>query len=241
MHDLRKNPDKSGGFAPGILASFAVLCLAVFSLTSCATKLSINFPEGDKVTVVADSKGISHDELLKSIYSEETARDGLLSWLAEKDVFSMEDGRLADALNKRLCDPIPGEPVEERIKSAGECASKPVAENLRKLADNREVPFHYVGKHVDVGVQNDAPHSPDNGEANVCGDSELFGRTLELTDEATGERIEVRATRTYTCEGYARYPGIQLNGKDAARLFQKPLDEYQRAIVVILPASAAAD
>ena len=238
MYDLRKNSGGRGSFTPGILASFAVLCLAVFSLASCATKLSINFPEGDKVTVVADSKGISHSELLENIYSEETARDGLLSWLADKDVFSMEDRRLAEALNQRLCDPIPQEPLDERIKSADDCASQPVAEDLRGLVERRDVPFHYVGKHVDVGVQNDEPHRPNDGEANVCGDSELFGRTLELTDEATGGRIEVAATRTYTCEGYAKYPGIQLNGKDAAKLFQKPLDKYQRAIVVILPESS---
>ena len=59
--------------------------------------------------------------LLNDIFAQQFSRDGLMGWLADKDIFSFEDARLVEALNERLCDSIPEEPLDQKIKASQDC------------------------------------------------------------------------------------------------------------------------
>ena len=113
-----------------------------------------------------------------------------MGWLADKDIFSFEDARLVEALNERLCDSIPEEPLDQKIKASQDCADRPVAAGLRQLVDQEHVPFHYVGISVNVWIPA-REHQPQIGRASVCEESEFRGKKVELTNPRTSNQIEV--------------------------------------------------
>ena len=176
---------------------------------------------------------IAHDKLLKDIFPQQFSKDGLMGWLADKNIFAFEDERLVKALNERLCEAIPEQPLDRKIKAAQDCANLPVATRLRELADKKWIPFHYVGVVVNVGVP-EREDQPQIGQASVCASSALRDERVELTNSRTGNRIEVQATGRYTCTGFTTYPDIQLNFEDAGKLFSEPLGKYQEAVAVVL-------
>ena len=194
--------------------------------------IEVKFPGGAAVKIDSSKPEISHDKVLNDIFADRFAREGLMGWLAEKNIFLFTDPRLADALNKNLCDPIPAEPVDQRIRAAKACADQAVAKSLRDLVEAKKVPFHYVGRLVSVGFPTDS--QPNDGYANVCEERELRSTKFELTNLQTQKRIEVQASGRYACTGFTRVPDIQLNFADARKLFPTPLDKYEEAIAVPL-------
>ena len=146
----------------------------------------------------------------------------------------MGDPRFVTALSERLCEPIPDEPLSDKIKAGKKCSDLPVAKGLRNLASLYQVPFHHVGTIINVGISLDSEHRPPEGKANVCEEGELRGKRIALTDMRSKQSIDVVATGRYACREFSRYPDLQLNSNDAGKLFSGPLDEYQKAIAVVL-------
>ena len=196
--------------------------------------LSIEFPAG-KIKIDAKLPKVNYEQLLEEIYSKEFSKAGLMGWLNQKKVFSFTDESLVTALNKDFCDPIPDEPLDKKLDVGRKCASQPVAKKLRELAKSKEVPFHYVGVVVKVGIPKLDDQQP-VGRASVCKNSEFLGQKIQLTNLRTkpNKSIEVLASGLYDCTGVGTTPDIQLNYKDAKELFLVPLDKFQEAVAVIL-------
>ena len=174
---------------------------------------------------------VDHRTLLENLFANDFGRAGLMSWLGDKDIFSFDDDRLTEALNKRLCVPIPEQPLDQKIKTSQDCADLPVAIGLRQLADQKRIPFHYVGITVQVGIPA-REDQPQTGGAHICADSALRGKRVELTNPLTSNRIEVHPSGTYECTGFTKFPDIQLSFEDAQELFSGPLYELQEAVAV---------
>ena len=215
----------------------AVVIIVVLARPDNPTTQSVNitFPGGIALEMDVSQPEIAHSALLTQLFSEEFTRDGVLGWLArEQQNFSISDERLVAALEESLCDPIPNSPLSEKIEKGQECAAKSVAVALRRLQEEKRIPFHYIGVPVRVGVQADEASRPLPGRANVCRESELLGRQVELFDPVSSNTIEVLASGSYPCTGFSRYPNVQLGPDQARQLFNRPLQEYQDAVAVAL-------
>ena len=206
-----------------------------FGATSAAEKsFSVGFGDAFLSMDAKDGK-IDHKALLEGIFAERFSKDGALGWLRdEQSVYSIEDPMLAHALNTNLCEAIPDHPIEAHIEKGNACASILAAANLRRLAEGRKVPFHYVGREVQIGVQVDPDHAPRPNRANACEQSDLSGKRVEITNLLNNRKITVLATGLYPCSGIGAAPDLQLNQQDAGELFDGPLMKYQTAIAVIL-------
>ena len=194
-------------------------------------EIAVTFP-GGAVKIDSSKPEIAHDKMLEEIFADEFAKGGLMDWLAGKDIFSFEDERLVEAIAGRLCASIPEQPLDQRIKAARACAEQPVARRLRQLAEQKRVPFHYVGSVVEVGFPPES--QPGSGFAHVCMERELRDRRVELTNPRTLDRIEVQASGWYRCTSFSTVPDIQLNFSDARKLFPGPLDKFEKAVAVPL-------
>jgi len=89
-----------------------------------------------------------------------------------------------------------------RLQARGDWSSGPGRAEI--------APFHYVGVQVRIGVQAEELHRPTQGNANVCRESGFLGKQVALTDLTSGTQVVVRASGSYPCTGYARFPDIQL-------------------------------
>ena len=158
----------------------------VCAMTSDSSRqtMELTFPGFAGLKIDTSQSEIAHDKLLEDIYAQQFSRSGLMGWLADKDIFSLGDARLVEALNERLCESIPEEPLDQKIKASQNCANLPVATGLRQLVSQKRVPFHYVGVAVQVGIpaREDQPRI---GRASVCEDSELRSKRVELTNPRT--------------------------------------------------------
>ena len=196
--------------------------------------VSVTFPGGGAVELPTSTPEVGHEALLEEVFAEGTMREAVVDWLRARDFFSLEDEGLVDAIGNRLCDPIPESPLPRRTAAARACADGPLASGLRRLAEQRAVPFHHLGVTVRVGVPEDRPP---RGSAAVCEGSELQGSTVELTYGPTGGSLVVDASwGTYSCaeEEGAEYPDIQLNPFDAFEIFPRPLARFHEAVAVIV-------
>jgi hypothetical protein len=195
----------------------------------------VNFPSVGKVEFKTKAREIDYDVLLEQLFLKDFTRNGTTGWLRDKrHMYSLEGTDVVDALSRTLCEPIPNLPIDERIRKAQDCASKPVAEALRRLARERAVPFHYVGTPVRAGIQVSLPHRPGRGRVNTCRPGPFVGQRLQVIDPATSKVIEVEASGTYGCT-LGDFPGIQLDPEDGAELFSgRPLAKLEDVIVVIL-------
>ena len=220
---------------PGFIVIVVLLVILGMPDNPTSQNVNITFPGGFMLEMDVSQPEVAHSALLAQLFSEEFTRDGVLGWLGrEQQMFSISDIQLVTALEQNLCDPIPDSPLPERIEKAQECAARPVADGLRTLQVERRIPFHYVGIPVRVGVQADEEGRPAMGRANVCLESDLLGKQIELTDPISGSRITVLASGSYRCTGFSRYPDVQLGPDQARDLFISALLEYQDAVAVSL-------
>ena len=112
----------------------------------------------------------------------------------------------------------------------------PNVKKLRKLAFDHEWPFKPVFDKVKVGVQDEKPHRPAKGEANVCENEKYEDKYILL--EKNKKRSEFRARGTYPCaQGGNVYPDLQLNKDDAIEFFGTVKDTTVDALVAILRCS----
>ena len=195
--------------------------------------VELTFPGGVQMKMDG-SQPIAHNELLDKIYSKKFSRDGLMGWLAEKKIYSFDDERLVTALENSLCSvPFPKKPIKQKADAEEECATKDVAARLRQLAEQKEVPFHYVGGLVTVGVPR-RKDQPRLGTAHVCEEGEFRYKKIQLTNPENSQGITIQTYGKYPCTGYTGAPDIQLNFEDAQKIFPGPLDRHQTAVAVIL-------
>jgi len=213
--------------------------LAVWAINSpvenpSAQEVTIAFPGGGKIHVRSERETLNFEALMTKLFSEDYSRNGLLGWLRDrKHLYSLETTELAEALKTKLCDPIPLEPLEERLAKAADCASKPAVDALRRLSSERVVPFHYVGLRVRAGIQAASPHRPGKGRVNVCRTGRYVAQRLQIIDPITNRVIEVQAGGTYECT-VGEFPDIQLDPEDANELFGRPAGRFENAIAVVL-------
>ena len=200
---------------------------------SSQRSVSVTLPGGVGLDLEATQDGILLDSLYSRIYADRSFRDGLIARLADDHIYQLTDPRLADALHEYLCSPIPDQPLTERTNAARECAELPVARRLRQLAEMRNVPFHYVGREIRIGVPS-REDQPKPGMAHTCKNSEFGDHAVELTNPRSNATITVRATGSYVCTGFTQYPDIQLGYTDAQELFGRPTNKYEAAIAVVL-------
>lgn len=224
-------------FGAGFIVGAAVVGGAWIALGAAdAEEKSFSVMFGD-ASISMNTRGgrIDHEALLESIFSEKFSRDGALGWLRDgQNVYSIKDPALASALHTKLCEEIPDRPIDAHISKGAACAEISVVENLRRLVEGHQVPFHYVGRKVQVGIQGAPEHAPRASRANACEGSDLSGKRVELTNLLNENQIMVLATGIYPCSGVSVKPDLQLNPEDASRLFDGPLRKYQPAIAVPL-------
>ena len=225
-------------FSVGLLVGAFVGVLTSTSLwwsgNAESMQINVTVPNGPSLNLTVEGFTLEQKALLDKIYGDDFARAGLIGWLLDKRIFETSNPSLVEALNTTLCDPIPTAPLPDQIRAARQCAELPVALRLRELADQREIPFHYIGRIVQVGIPRNESNRPPNRRANVCGEGELRGRMVRLTNPVNNRSLEVEATGWYRCTGYERVPDIQLNPIDARAIFDGPFSEYQEAVAVIL-------
>lgn len=196
--------------------------------------VTLEFPGGGKLDVSTEREGLDHETLMKQLFAKDFSRNGVLGWLKDNQrLYGLESPEMAQALNTMLCDPIPLDPLDQRLAKAKECASKPVAIALRRLSSDRAVPFHYVGNHVLVGVQKNSRYRPGPGHANVCRTGPYVAQKLQVIDVVTNRVVEVEAGGVYECT-VGKFPELQLDPEDAVKLFGRPTNEFEKVIVVII-------
>lgn len=211
------------------MALMGVIWFAMSADNSKLLKVSI----GDAtLEMQADNMEIEHEVLLDSMYTNDFTRGGLMAWLASRQVFAAADPALVEAIATRVCEPIPEDDREARLRLGRECASRPVVAELRRRADHRETPFHYTGDIVRIGVP-DA--RPPQGKAFACRDGVFWRRSVRLTnlnDNQRFVRVEVTAGH-YPCVDPTA-PQIQLSEEDAVSLFGGPTRRIERAEAIVV-------
>ncbi len=217
-----------------LFAGVAVLAIGPGVETPSGQHVTIDFPGGGRIDVRSEREALDYDALMTKLFSKDFSRSGVLGWLRDKHhLYSLETTELAEGLSTRLCDPIPAEPLENRLAKAEECASKPAAAALRRLSLERTVPFHYVGVRVQAGIQAESRHRPGSGRVNVCRTGRFVAQRLQVIDPITNRVIEVQAAGTYECT-VGKFPEIQLDPDDAARLFGRPAGQFEAVIAVVI-------
>ena len=179
----------------------------------------------------ADNMEIKHEELLELTYTDSFARGGLMDWLASKQIFEAADPELVEAITTKVCAPIPEDDLEARLRLGRDCANKPVVAELRRRADRRRTPFHYIGDIVTIGVP-DA--RPPQGRAYACRDGVFWRRNVRLTNMNDNQRfVSVDVTGHYPCADPTA-PQIQLSAEDAVSLFGGPTQKYEQAEAIVV-------
>ncbi len=180
----------------------------------------------------ADNMEINHEALLDSMYTNGFTRGGLMAWLAGKQIFAAVDPTLVEAIATEVCEPIPEDDRETRLRLGRDCASNEIVAELRRRADRRITPFHYIGDIVTIGV----PEArPPQGRAYGCTDGLFWRRTVRLTnlnDDRRFVRVEVTAGH-YPCIDPTA-PQIQLSEADAVSLFGGPTRRIERAEAIVV-------
>ena len=211
----------SSGFCG--MALMGIIWFAMSADSSRLLKVSI----GDAaLEMQADNMEIKHEELLELTYTDDFARGGLMDWLASKLIFEAANPELIEAIATKVCAPIPEDDREARLRLGRACANAPVVAELRRRADRRRTPFHYIGDIVTIGVPDDRPLP---GRANACRDGVFWRRDVRLTNLIDNQRfIDVAVTGHYPCTDPTA-PQIQLSAEDAVSLFGGPTQKYEQA------------
>ena len=213
------------------LAGGFLLCWAWQGMSS--QTVAIAFPGGFTLDLQAEGNQISHVAVLEQMYAEEFSRAGLEGWLEEKSIYQISNRAIAAALPS-LCEEVSAQdPLQERLRKQQACAEVDVIRDLRALARNRDVPFHYVGQEIRIGVPAE-DDQPAPGRASACSDGEWHGQNIELTNPLNEQQITILASGSYRCTGVLGTADLQLNAGDAVGLFDGALDKYEAAVAVII-------
>ncbi len=210
------------------MALMGIIWFAMANDSSRLLKVSIGEAT---LEMQADDMEIKHEELLELTYSDSFARGGLIDWLASKNIFEVANPQLVEAITNDVCEPIPEDDREERLRLGRDCANRPVVAELRRRADRRRTPFHYIGDIVTIGVPD---LRPPPGRAYACRDGVFWRRHVRLTNLIDNARfINVEVTGHYPCTDPTA-PAIQLSEEDAVALFGGPTQKYEQAEAIVV-------
>ena len=175
---------------------------------------------------------IKHEALLEPTYNNDCARAGLVQWLASKQTFRGSDAKLVNVIVNTVGQPSSEDDREASLGIDRECSEKPAVAELRRRADTRRSPFHFVGAKVRVvGVPDERPP---RGRADACRDGEFWRRTVRLTYPGDSQRlIQVEFTGHYPCTDPTA-PDIQLTEEDAISLFGGPTRQFEEAVAAVV-------
>lgn len=229
-----------GTFFAGLLVGALLLFLVgkQFSpINPMKTSFKVTGP-GGKGTIELNVEGesIDYEKILIAMFSSDFLRPAAAGWLAEKqDLYGLDREELVTAIARKLCAPIPEEPLTEKLAKGRLCAEKIVVARLRELAHKRLPPFHHVGREGKAGLSSDSIHRPSTGTANVCLHGEYYGKRLQVTNPINGKLVEVSGTGHYVCTPAKRFPDIQLGRVEMIELFgQRPLTALENVVIVPL-------
>ena len=210
------------------MALMGIIWFAMSADNSRQLKVSIGEAS---LEMQADNMEIKHEELLELTYEDRFARGGLMDWLASKQIFKAADPELVEAIATEVCAAIPEDDREERLRLGRDCASRPVVAELRRRADRRKTPFHYIGDIVTIGVPE---IRPPKGRAYACRDGVFWRRTVRLTNLNENQRfVSVEVAGHYPCADPTA-PQIQLSEEDAVSLFGGPTRKIERAEAIVV-------
>ena len=185
---------------------------------SAMTNTEISWKYGDAELVLDLDKDLASDEtLLQKIFSEPFSEAGAEQWLKnEQGLFHPGDTDLAAEFAEIDYD-------------------APISRELRDLRNRRVGPWSYRTQQVRIGIPDQA-HQPFRGNANVCESGIFRNQRVELfLPDHPERRIVVTGSGRYHCpEGY-QFPDIQLNAKDAEKLFGYSLfNKYEEAAAIVV-------
>ena len=164
----------------------AVLFAAGFAVANYGfTEITVRGAQGQELVLKGDQ---NFERMLVNMYANTFFRGGMMEWLSTKSIYSIEDPKMADALSTELCPDTEGLSEDQWLKARESCAELPVAEKLRSLRDNRQVPFHDIGQRIQVGKQVKEPHRTEDDQANTCRPVCSLGGQLRFQTQTTQER-----------------------------------------------------
>lgn len=215
-----------------VFCGMALMGIIWFAMSADSSRLlKVSIGEAT-LEMQADNMEIQHEELLDLTYEDRFARGGLMAWLVSKQIFEAADPELVEAIATKVCEPVPeDDDWEERLRLGRDCASRPVVAELRRRADRRRTPFHYIGDIVTIGVPD---NRPPQGRAYACRDGVFWRRTVRLTNLNDNQRsVSVEVTGHYPCTDPTA-PQIQLSEEDAISLFGGPTRKIERAEAIVV-------
>jgi hypothetical protein len=225
-------------FVAGVIAGALVMFLVggQFSPKSpTKTMLKVTGPDGKSgFQLNVEGESIDYEKILNAMFASEFLKGAASTWLATKqNLYPIDSDTLVTAIATKLCEPIPDEPLAQRLAKGRECANKGVVSRLRALAFKRQPPFHYVGVDAQLGIPAHGANRPPRGRANVCRDGDFFGRKLQVANPRSGAFVEVEALGSYVCTPAVRFPDVQLSPEDARVLFGSiSLNKFELVTVV---------
>lgn len=229
------------GLSIGLLAGCVLMFLFARNLapeviTKSSFEIQLPGESSGSVKFNVEGEGIDYTRLLAAMFSNEFLKGGAISWLAEhQNLYPIASPDVATAISTELCEPIPKEPLDARISKGRECAEKPTAAALRRMASAHLPPFHYVGIRGILGVPGNPADRPRLGHASVCRDGDLFGKQIQIANPQNGAHITVDATGSYVCTPAFSFPDVQLGTEDAfALLGDRPIMQKEEIIIVPL-------
>lgn len=161
--------------------------------------LRVDTPKGSVRLDVAGG-AIDYLKLLTDLAKNRQIADVFLTWAADSlNAYSLNDPRLAAALETKACGSIPESPLIENLNARTACAEVPANRSLRDLVKRRGRPFHPIGVRVRVSTPA-REHWPSRGEVRVCHD-ELLGETLQLFSPRSNLAVIVHASGRLPCGG----------------------------------------
>jgi hypothetical protein len=196
--------------------------------------LVIKYPKGETKVAVKGAQ-VDHQKVLNALLADEFLSGALKDWLAKNQyMFSLNDVRLASALEEKACDPIPEKPLLARLKGLTACASKPAYDHLRALAlRKRGYFFHEVGVPGRASVPDENRDKPLKGTVSVCG-RDFWYRKLVIINADSDTTIKAKARGIIHCSGVADTDSqLHLNPVDAEKLFGGPLRGVRSVYVSI--------
>ena len=210
----------------------AVIAIVFFlnNRGSNSQKVTIPTPLGAMV-FETDNGEINPAKLLDSLYSDDYTRGGLIQWLADKNIYSVDDPALARALASQVCEPFPANDLVGRLRLEKECAEKNGVKELRRLAFEREVPFHRVGGILEISMPGIIQET---GRAYACYGSNYLGRTVLIINQRNHMKqvkVEIDSKGRYSCK-LSSAPDIQLNREDALAVSDPFYGPKEEAIVI---------
>jgi hypothetical protein len=201
------------------MVCLAIGIAAVFLIQKTGTKtadIKMKFGENE-LNIKLDQEVIEASEVLDKIFKTEFSREGTLAWLKDhQHLYAPDDPDIMPAFDTMAFDQI-------------------VAEKLRQLSFRREGPWAYQLDTVSIGIPDSLKHQPKEGFANACGNGIYFMKNLRIYSMDQQREIEVIATGKYECPKLFKFPDIQLNPVDAAKLLGTTnFSEYEHGMALIL-------